>query len=934
MARRYAGAHTIPENPTWLEFPRSDGDPSVLPRNTKQVVDSEGQVNFMRPVPLDESLAIGWRVSVGAALAVRMGLPEGPKYVLKSFPEGYQLYDHNKGPVKAPRHDPYLCGSVNVNRFRSTNEFIPHALWLMQDPTLDRANCSCKYCTKQPQRIISDNLGLSGLARRSASASGALPPSLKAPRPRREPRESRQARAPPKPFAAVRRAPKPPKTLVGPQDHILPERDLDIRAALVLGENQRPRWFRKGEVVWCLLDPPIRGKRPEEDIHFWPGLVEDEHIKTQAVPEPSDSNGALDTDAEMSHLYEEAAAGSPAVGELSGGSSSAGPSRTFEPPLEAHATVPWKVKQWYVYKLKLVGTAQHCFVTDEQILPYLAHAPSDQLLDRVREELSDFLQTVPIDQMDRDLELMSTFDPLEPEPQGEDPGIFYEKYKRATAPYTLAIQIAANIAQYWLPTDEWECKFVLPSSVPGSSARSPHPQLSASQGPSPPSSQLPPPPAQNPAQAATLHSLITQSLSQNAHFPSTDGPSGVFSGRSESASIRLPRTSQFPKTVTQTRFQGLWWGTERIWTDELVRLKIARCQFAPKGTDVIYPPAGPSASTLEHVKGNPEAAQADPQRLGSSEKGLFMRIDGLFLVDTHGPDGPVRECRASGMVYELVDDDWEGTVEANKSIRLNGSIKGKEKATDVLNGMVIVCWRYMDVDDASIAAGPATPNRAASQDASGAPTFMSQPSQPSPLKPAPLPNPDPSVPVSEQANSVLSQTSPAAAKANDQNARTLGDQLSHPVLSLPYPLPPATKGFRFRAILPPEHEAVVSLSLISGRYYPGLFHHPLVAPTIANALSQSTEDDGLYRHRHLWAMEGLLPGIHQSMEPKHWRKSRMLMLQEADKEARDRFRERWEETKMARLHPPRADEELEQEQMQGQQSQWEQSNGHVPMEVD
>lgn len=42
--------------------------------------------------------------------AAKFHLEEGPKYVLKNFPEGYQLYDHNKGPASGPRHDPYLCG--------------------------------------------------------------------------------------------------------------------------------------------------------------------------------------------------------------------------------------------------------------------------------------------------------------------------------------------------------------------------------------------------------------------------------------------------------------------------------------------------------------------------------------------------------------------------------------------------------------------------------------------------------------------------------------------------------------------------------------------------------------------------------------------------------------------------------------------------------
>ena len=180
-------------------------------------------------------------------------------------------------------------------------------------------------------------------------------------------------------------------------------------------------------------------------------------------------------------------------------------------------------------------------------------------------------------------------------------------------------------------------------------------------------------------------------------------------------------------------------------------------------------------------------------------------------------------------------------------------------------------------------------------------------SQPSPLKPPPLPNPDPTVPVSETASAILSQTSPAAAAAaapsasasSSQKARTLDAQLSHPVHSTPYPLPPAPKGFKFRAILPPEHEVVVSLSLISGRYYPGLLHHPLLRETLERGLQQ----DNMLQHKDLWALDGLSPGVHQSMDPRSWRSSRPAMFQDADKEARDRFKERWEETKMARLHP-------------------------------
>jgi hypothetical protein len=123
-------AVVLPENPLWLEFTRSDGDSSTWPSNsrTQRVVDAQGHVNFHRVIELDESHAVRWRTEVGAAVASQMGLPgnsqfffccarrdsnskEEHRYVLKSWPSGYQLYDHHKGAQNEPRHDLYLFGA-------------------------------------------------------------------------------------------------------------------------------------------------------------------------------------------------------------------------------------------------------------------------------------------------------------------------------------------------------------------------------------------------------------------------------------------------------------------------------------------------------------------------------------------------------------------------------------------------------------------------------------------------------------------------------------------------------------------------------------------------------------------------------------------------------------------------------------------------------
>jgi hypothetical protein len=145
--RQYSDKHTLPDNPSWIDFVRSDGDENRWPTNTTREVDAQGHVNYMRPVPLDEpGLSVKWRIEVAVALAVLLNLPgtfffgaiqykrltlcylEGPPYVLREWPRGYRMYDHLKGPQDAPRHDIYLFGKINHSRPTSLRSFIPFRL--------------------------------------------------------------------------------------------------------------------------------------------------------------------------------------------------------------------------------------------------------------------------------------------------------------------------------------------------------------------------------------------------------------------------------------------------------------------------------------------------------------------------------------------------------------------------------------------------------------------------------------------------------------------------------------------------------------------------------------------------------------------------------------------------------------------------------------
>jgi len=74
-SRSVAGGHTLPPNPEFLDFERTDGDPKKWPTNTKQVVDTDGNVNYMKPLGPDDSSDIHWRCQIATKVAERLGKP-------------------------------------------------------------------------------------------------------------------------------------------------------------------------------------------------------------------------------------------------------------------------------------------------------------------------------------------------------------------------------------------------------------------------------------------------------------------------------------------------------------------------------------------------------------------------------------------------------------------------------------------------------------------------------------------------------------------------------------------------------------------------------------------------------------------------------------------------------------------------------------------
>ncbi|THV02463.1 hypothetical protein K435DRAFT_749121 [Dendrothele bispora CBS 962.96] len=772
MVRSVGTRHELPPNPTFKTFERSDGSQTTWPTNTTRVVDREGHVNFMDPVTLDLPIAIKWRVQIAEALANALKWPKGPSYVLQDWPTGYAMFDHNKGPAENPRHDIYLFGPRKVPKFRSTPEFIPHAIWLFTDPTLNNANCQCKYCgKKKSQREITASMGESGILPISPGSSPG-PPARRVQQPRRsdnQPHRGSNLRQPAVHASIQRKA-----RIKSPSSHLVPgamvvERDADLRAIYAQTEMKLKRWLREDEVVWCALKTPIPGPRGESDsIRFWPGVVDENRVKSEAFPLTQP----------------------------------AGPSNHSYDPEKP----PWKVKQYTMYKVKLLATQHILHLPDDQVLPYLAYLPSPDLINA--------LQNISPESMKYSDEYTSTFNPC-PEAPDSLP-VFVD----AAGPLALAIEIASIVAHYWGLSDDWEFQYTVPVSS--------NTHSSSSSGP------------------RTLAEVLSAASSSNAksssHTSYTSYNTPISTNRPN-----VPLEQVAPKMIgpppfaghsfQQTRFQGLWWGCERIWVNDFIRVKLTREAIAPNGAPHILPAAGPG---MHWAKVCQEEGR-DLQKAGAVTRGTFMRLDSLFVVDVASANGKKKECRASGMLYELVDEDWGDETDNSKGAN------GVAPASQPPNGSSTTSLPHA-----------------------------------SPLKPSALPNPDPAVPIDEispRMNTLTlpnSQSSTAPSKVSSRNPAGQG-----PSGQVEWVPPEAPKGFRFRPILEDGFEAVFSLTLISGRYYPGITEHPILEEYYRDSINDFREGKlDFSAHSHLWTLEGLLPGALLAMDPIQFKKDRTKMFED------------------------------------------------------
>ncbi|KAL1693619.1 hypothetical protein GGG16DRAFT_48956 [Schizophyllum commune] len=380
--------------------------------------------------------------------------------------------------------------------------------------------------------------------------------------------------------------------------------------------------------------------------------------------------------------------------------------------------------------------------------------------------------------------------------------------------------IAGEHSYFWTPTDEWEFRYHAPAHRSGSGSR----DKSKERGASAPGSLQ----AALNAAAANNERVERESSRPGSRAHSQDA-AGVEADMSadelDEVRTRLLGDERPGKAHTQVRYQGLWWGPERIWVDDLVRLKVPRQALAPRGAPHIYAPAPPSARVVELAR--ERKLPLAPEQMGAIVRSVFMRLSALVVVEYERGGKRKKECRAVGELYELADEGYEEPEPA-----LRAQQNAPESQTQQLPQ-----------------AGPsqAGPSQAGPSNAN--------PSQ------ATAPNPDPS------------------SNATAKPAPT--DILSGPVWNDRFPLPPPPSSFVWRRITHPGFEAVVSLPMLSGRYYPGILQHPLLRDELERVMSEA---DGT---SPLLELEGLTSAFSCTLEPFKFKQVREQQLVAADQVARE-----------------------------------------------
>lgn len=470
-------------------------------------------------------------------------------------------------------------------------------------------------------------------------------------------------------------------------------------------------------------------------------------------------------------------------------------------PASSGGKVPWEVRQHTEYKIQLLGIKAGHTVRDSELLPYQVYGPPNPIWDAVKNAF------LGIDRVD--WTHTSAYDPFltSASVQGyraseaERWQFSEEAFREGALPFSLAVAVASDVAKHWTPTDQLEDQIPVPS-----------PWVQ-------------------------------------------DGPIGAHDKGKSRAGGRSAAM------VMRTEFQGMWWGPERIWADDLVRLKLLRSEYERMGSETVLAPAGPGPRTLRNALaalgplgdalGGPrwESEAQMLSELGAGTRGIVMRIDSIHSFDP--PLGELAQLKISGMLYELVDDDWqESMVSADTIFAASGSEHSSQRP---------------DVSDQPTQFGEQS-------------MHAGQPSVSISSGPTLAPNPTP--------------------------------PLSRPPWQTKAPLPPAPHGYRFRPILKDGLEAELPLALLAGRYYPRLHMHPALEPALRAGMDIMKSEFEL--PAHFQSLCGLTSGMWNLIDPPHWHRSRRAVVSASMTAQKSMVQNTWMDTRM-KATPSLSDVDLKDE---------------------
>ena len=626
----------------------------------------------------------------------------------------------------------------------------------MMDENLQRSNCGCKYCARTPQRGITQAAGLS--TRSLSSPVARIRQSTQAPS--KAPRPQAQT---PRQLAKDKgkgkaRTSEPSSVSAGPAEFSSPPSPQL--------QDQDPISAQK-HVPWFAIRKEPKPVKPSTG----PKVAVHAHRIADLEGVNSPHRPRLHRIGEVIWCFLDVPIARPgekdsAINAWPGTVKSIQRSMNVTIVMDESSVEHRKGgDQPYAYEVALFNIDTIITISDEKVLPYQAMSSPRPLLDA----LSSLMHT--IDRKEHTLDIPA---------EGGVGALSKFTFEEVALPYALAVQVPIMLAKYWACTDVWTFRYTITADKVVATPAVPPKKKFRTPG---------------------LHIGPMPGL-----LPSTSaGPS-------------VPPVESPAQVKTQKRYQGLWWGGERIWVDDLVRLKVHRCDLAPEGSDKVLPVVPPSQNALEYTvqKG------LDPEHAPSSgDRGLFLRITSIFAVD--------RKVRISGMMFDLVE---EGFVGAGV-----GGREGRQEDTSAFD------MRTLD------------------------PTLLH----------------------GESSDAPLAERTPNGFKPSSD----------HQTLSAPYirswnpPVPPF--GYKFRSILKGDWEAVMDVSLLSGRYYPRILVNPLLSDHLDRLIRLEAQVE------HIYALEGLAPGYYNSVEPESPRENRAMMFFEAIAEAKSKCEEWFDKEAVSNL---------------------------------